>query len=88
MGIISLSVCSWTNPVSYTHLDLVLESFEHSVYQVKKQTFSDVDDWEQLLDHLSEDRLEEIKNNPRGHGDLLIKELIWIRNYEEKWMKK
>jgi bacterioferritin len=69
-------------------IDLVLESFEHSVYQVKKQTFSDVDDWEQLLDHLSEDRLEEIKNNPRGHGDLLIKELIWIRNYEEKWMKK
>ncbi|BDZ72067.1 hypothetical protein [Methanobacterium petrolearium] len=69
-------------------IDLVLESFEHSVYQVKKQTYTDVEDWEQLIDHLSEDRLEEIKNNPKGHGDLLIKELIWIRDYENKWMKK
>jgi bacterioferritin len=42
----------------------------------------------QLIDHLPEDRLEEIKNNPKGQGDLLIKELIWIRNYENKWMKK
>lgn len=69
-------------------LDLVLESFEHSVYQVKKQAYTDVEDWEQLLNHLSEDRLKEIENNPKGHGDLLIKELIWIRSYEEKWMRK
>ncbi|MDD3753758.1 MAG: hypothetical protein PHQ17_04250 [Methanobacterium sp.] len=69
-------------------IDLVLESFEHSVYQVKKQTYADVEDWEQLLDYLPEDRLEKIKNNPKGHGDLLIKELLWIRSYEEKWMEK
>jgi bacterioferritin len=69
-------------------IDLVLESFEHSVYRVKKQTYTDVEDWEQLLEHLPEDRLDEIINNPKGHGDLLIKELIWIRSYEHKWMKK
>jgi bacterioferritin len=69
-------------------IDLVLESFEHSLYRVKKQTYTDVEDWEQLLEHLPEDRLDEIVNNPKGHGDLLIKELIWIRSYEDKWMKK
>jgi len=69
-------------------VDLVLESLEHSIYRVKKQAYTNVEDWEQLLDHLSEDRLEEIENNPKGHGDLLLKELIWIRNYETKWMKK
>jgi bacterioferritin len=68
-------------------LDLVLESLEHHIYQVKKQAYTDVEDWEQLLDHLPEDRLEEIKINPKGHGDLLLKELIWIRSYEEKWLK-
>lgn len=47
-----------------------------------------MDDWEQLLDYLLEDRVEEIENNPKGHGDLLLKELIWIRNYETKWMEK
>lgn len=69
-------------------IDLVLESFEHSMYRVKKQTYIDVEDWEKLLNHLPEDRLKEIINNPKGHGDLLIKELIWIRNYEDKWMRK
>ncbi|NYB52595.1 MAG: hypothetical protein HVN35_08570 [Methanobacteriaceae archaeon] len=69
-------------------IDLVLESFEHSVYRVKKQTYTDVDEWEKLLDYLPEDRKEEIENNPKGHGDLLLKELIWIRNYEKKWMEK
>ena len=69
-------------------VDLVLESLEHSIYRVKKQAYINVEDWEQLLDHLSEDRLEEIENNPKGHGDLLLKELSWIRNYETKWMKK
>ncbi len=69
-------------------IDLVLESFEHSVYRVKKQTYTDVEEWEKLLDYLPEDRKEEIENNPKGHGDLLLKELIWIRNYEKKWMMK
>lgn len=69
-------------------VDLVLESLEHSIYRVKKQVYTDVDDWEKLLDYLPEDRVEEIENNPKGHGDLLLKELIWIRNYETKWMEK
>lgn len=69
-------------------VDLVLESFEHNIYRAKKKTYIDVEKWELLLDHLPEDRLEEIENNPKGHGDLLIKELIWIRNYEKKWLKK
>jgi MerR family transcriptional regulator, copper efflux regulator len=69
-------------------IDLVLESFEHSVYRVKKQTYTNVEEWEKLLDYLSEDRREEIENNPKGHGDLLLKELIWIVNYEKKWMRK
>lgn len=69
-------------------IDLVLESFEHSVYRVKKQTYTDVEEWEKLLDHLPEDILDEIELNPKGHGDLLIKELMWIRDYENKWMEK
>ncbi|KUK71911.1 MULTISPECIES: hypothetical protein [Methanobacterium] len=69
-------------------VDLVLESMEHSIYRVKKQTYTDVQEWEQLLHHLPADRLEEIENNPKGPGDLLLKELIWIQNYERKWMQK
>lgn len=69
-------------------VDLVLESMEHSIYQVKKQTYTDVPEWEQLLHHLPADLLEEIENNPKGPGDLLLKELIWIQNYERKWMQK
>ncbi|MDO5835895.1 MAG: hypothetical protein Q4P17_05240 [Methanobacterium sp.] len=68
-------------------VDLVLESLEHTIYQVKKQAYTNVEDWEKLLDHLPEDRIEEIENNPKGYGDLLLKELIWIRNYEMKWVK-
>ncbi|HII84532.1 MAG TPA: hypothetical protein HA271_06785 [Methanobacterium subterraneum] len=68
-------------------VDLVLESLEHSIYRVKKQAYTNVEDWEKLLDHLTEDRMEKIKINPKGHGDLLLKELIWIRNYETRWMK-
>jgi MerR family transcriptional regulator, copper efflux regulator len=69
-------------------IDLVLESLEHSIYRVKKQTYTDVEDWEMLLDHLPEDRLEEIEKNPKGYGDLLLKELNWLRNYEARWKAK
>jgi len=69
-------------------IDLVLESLEQSIYRVKKQTYTDVEDWEMLLDHLPEDRLEEIEKNPKGYGDLLLKELNWLRNYETRWKAK
>ncbi|PKL71386.1 MAG: hypothetical protein CVV29_10880, partial [Methanobacteriales archaeon HGW-Methanobacteriales-2] len=41
-------------------VDLVLESLEHTIYQVKKQAYTNVEDWEKLLDHLPEDMIEEI----------------------------
>lgn len=91
-----IKVCDALIPVLEQHIsflkedediDLVLESFEHSVYRVKKQSYTDVEEWEKILDFLPEDRRAEIEYNPKGHGDLLLKELIWIRNYEAKWMK-
>jgi MerR family transcriptional regulator, copper efflux regulator len=69
-------------------LDLVLESLEHSIYRVKKKTYTDVEDWKMLLDHLPKDRLEEIEKNPKGYGDLLLKELNWLRKYEARWKDK
>jgi MerR family transcriptional regulator, copper efflux regulator len=68
-----------------TDLDLVLQSLEHSIYRVKKKTYTDVDDWKLLLDHLPKDRLEKIERNPKGFGDLLLKELNWLRKYEARW---
>ena len=68
-------------------VDLVLESLEHSIYRVKKQAYTNVEDWEKLLDHLTEDQMEKIEINPKGPGHLLLNELIWIRNYETRWMK-
>lgn len=69
-------------------IDLVLESLEHSIYRVKKQTYTNVEEWEKLLDFLPEEKIKEIEHNPLGHGDFLLKELIWIRKYEDKWMKR
>jgi MerR family copper efflux transcriptional regulator len=69
-------------------LDLVLESLENSIYRVKKETYTDVEDWKMLLDHLPKERLEEIEKNPKGYGDLLLKELNWLRNYEARWKDK
>jgi MerR family transcriptional regulator, copper efflux regulator len=65
-------------------LDLVLESLELSIYRVKKQAYADVEDWEMLLYHLPEERLDIIEENPKGYGDLLLKELNWIRKYEDR----
>ena len=62
-------------------IDLVLESFEHSVYQVKNRPFLMLMITEQLLDHLSEDGWKKLKII--RHGDLLIKNSFGIRNYEE-----
>jgi MerR family transcriptional regulator, copper efflux regulator len=66
-------------------LDMVLDSLEFEIYKIKKDVYSNIKEWENLINHLSDARLVEIENNPKGPGDLIVKELCWIRNYEEKW---
>jgi MerR family transcriptional regulator, copper efflux regulator len=65
-------------------IDLVLESFELEVYHIKKNIYSNMNEWEALLDHITEERMTEITCNPKGYGDLILKELIWIRRFEDK----
>lgn len=67
------------------HLDMVLDSLEFEIYKIKKDVYVNVKEWEDLIKHLSDSRLVEIENNPKGPGDLIIKELRWIRDYEERW---
>ena len=69
-------------------IDLVLESFEMEVYNIKKNIYSNLKEWEVLLDHITEERINEIKCNPKGHGDLILKELYWIRKFEDKLVSK
>jgi MerR family transcriptional regulator, copper efflux regulator len=69
-------------------IDLVLESFELEVYSVKKDIYSELTDWELLLDHMEDERISEVTYNPKGHGDLLLKELFWIRKCEDKHLMK
>lgn len=66
-------------------LDQVLVSLEFEIYKVKKKIYVNIPEWEDLLNHLSDQRLLEIGKNPKGPGDLIIKELCWIKNYEDKW---
>lgn len=63
-------------------LDLVLESLYFTIYKIKKEVYNSIEDWDTLLKHLSDERLSEIQDNPKGPGDLIIKELCWIRDYE------
>lgn len=65
-------------------LDHILESFEFEVYKVKKRIYKDMGEWKALIDHIPDYRLFEIEVNPKGPGDLLIKELIWIKEYEDR----
>jgi bacterioferritin len=65
-------------------LDTVLESLEWEIYQLKKKVYINIKEWDNLLNHLSDHRILEIENNPKGPGDLIIKDLIWIREYENK----
>ena len=65
-------------------LDEVVSSLEFEIYKVKKKTYAEIPEWEELLDHLPTQRLQEIGDNPRGPGDLIIKELSWIKNYEDR----
>ena len=69
-------------------IDQVLELFEIDVFHIKRDIYSDLSEWEILLDHITEERISEIICNPKGHGDLILKEIIWIKKYEEKLLKK
>ncbi len=66
-------------------LDMVLESLEFEIYKIKKEVYVNIKEWEDLIKHLSDSLLMEIENNPKGPGDFIIKELCWIRDYEERW---
>ena len=68
-------------------LDLVLDSLEFEIYKVKKESYVNIREWEILITHLSDHRIFEIQNNPKGPGDQIIKELCWIRDYENKYRK-
>lgn len=65
-------------------IDEVLESFEIEVYGVKKDIYKNLTEWEDLLDHVTDERLQEITRNPKGHGDKILKELWWIRKFEDQ----
>ena len=65
-------------------IDSILELFELKVYDIKKDVYSNLGEWETVLDHIDDERISKITCNPKGHGDLLLKELLWIRKCEEK----
>jgi MerR family transcriptional regulator, copper efflux regulator len=65
-------------------IDSVLELFELKVYDIKKDIYSNLGEWELVLDHIDDERISKISTEPKGHGDLLLKELLWIRKCEEK----
>ena len=66
-------------------IDMVLESLELEIYTIKKDIYRNLDEWKSLLDHITKERANDIVCNPKGHGDLLLKELFWIRKCEEKY---
>lgn len=68
-------------------IDFVLEHFELKVYDIKKDIYTNLGEWELVLDHIDDERISKISDNPKGHGDLLLKELLWIRKCEEKHAK-
>jgi len=68
-------------------IDSVLESFEFNVYLIKKSIYSNLVEWQVLLEHIDDERISEITCNPKGFGDLILKELLWIRKFEEKHQK-
>jgi MerR family transcriptional regulator, copper efflux regulator len=68
-------------------IDSVLELFELKAYDIKKNIYCNLGEWELVLDHIDDERISEITCNPKGHGDLLLKELLWIRKCEKKHNK-
>lgn len=69
-------------------LDQVLESLEFKFYRLKKDVYADIPDWNELLEFIHPDLLDKILNTPKGPGDFLLKELLWIRSFEERWKNK
>jgi MerR family transcriptional regulator, copper efflux regulator len=65
-------------------IDTVLEQFELEVYEIKKNIYNNLGEWELVLDHIDDERISLITSSPKGHGDLLLKELLWIRKCDEK----
>ena len=65
-------------------IDTILESFKSNVYHIKKDIYSNLGEWEVLIEHIDNERISEITCNPKWYGDLLLKELLWIRKCEEK----
>ena len=65
-------------------IDIVLEDFELEVYRIKKDVYCNLKEWDTLLDHVDYERISEITSNPKGYGDKILKELFWIRKFEEK----
>ena len=65
-------------------IDIVLEDFELEVYRIKKDVYCNLKEWDTLLDHVDYERISEITSNPQGYGDKILKELFWIRKFEEK----
>jgi len=68
-------------------IDDVLESLEIEIYGMKKDIYKNLNEWEDLLDHLPHERLQEITKNPKGHGDKILKELWWIRRFQDKHLE-
>ena len=68
-------------------IDSVLELFELKVYKIKKDIYSNLGEWELVLDHIDDERISKISTEPKGYGDLLLKELLWIRKCEGKHTK-
>ncbi|MGC9516764.1 MAG: hypothetical protein ACP5C3_03595 [Methanomicrobiales archaeon] len=68
-------------------IDHTLESFELEVYKIKKEIYAGMDEWKAVIDHIPDYRLFEIEINPKGPGDHLINELLWLKDYEERFKK-
>ncbi|MCE7699285.1 MAG: hypothetical protein K8E24_010900 [Methanobacterium paludis] len=63
-------------------LDRIMVSFEYQVYRVKKDIYGDMGDWEVLLNFIPEDKRFQIQKDPKGPVDFILKDLIWLREYE------
>ena len=64
-------------------LDRILVSFEYQVYRVKKDIYGNMGDWEVLLNFIPEDKRFQIQKDPKGPVDFILKDLIWLREYEQ-----
>jgi MerR family transcriptional regulator, copper efflux regulator len=63
-------------------LDRIMVSFEYQIYRVKKDIYGNMDDWEALLNFIPEDKRFQIQKDPKGPVDFILKDLIWLMEYE------